>query len=168
MTRRQKGGPSDRSGIDQDCIVLAGFCAGVLSGANSSFCSHLSLAGASHSFQREHRIRPLTLGHCVPAISSLASCQLPRSDGQELRRPATDLGPLVRHAHPPRERMPQRYGTDEPVPRSYLAQLAYPFVRRDCIMPTDRDGDVRGSDWVSSCRFNLPSGDPALKRRSEQ
>jgi sterol desaturase/sphingolipid hydroxylase (fatty acid hydroxylase superfamily) len=31
--------------------------------------------------------------------------------------------------HLPRGRVPERYGTDEPVPRSYVAQLIYPFVR---------------------------------------
>ena len=32
--------------------------------------------------------------------------------------------------HLPHGRMPQRYGTDDLVPRSYLAQMAYPFVRK--------------------------------------
>ena len=32
--------------------------------------------------------------------------------------------------HMPRGRMPERYGTDDPVPCSYLAQLAYPLRRR--------------------------------------
>jgi sterol desaturase/sphingolipid hydroxylase (fatty acid hydroxylase superfamily) len=37
--------------------------------------------------------------------------------------------------HMPRARVPQRYGTDEPVPRSYLRQLACPFVRRAGVTP---------------------------------
>jgi sterol desaturase/sphingolipid hydroxylase (fatty acid hydroxylase superfamily) len=32
-------------------------------------------------------------------------------------------------SHLPRGRVPERYGTDGPVPRSYVAQLIYPFVR---------------------------------------
>ena len=32
--------------------------------------------------------------------------------------------------HLPGRRIPARYGTDDRVPRSYFAQLAYPFVRR--------------------------------------
>lgn len=30
--------------------------------------------------------------------------------------------------HMPRGRMPARYGTEDPVPRSYLGQIAYPFL----------------------------------------
>jgi sterol desaturase/sphingolipid hydroxylase (fatty acid hydroxylase superfamily) len=50
--------------------------------------------------------------------------------------------------HLPRGRMPQRYGTDDPVPRSYLAQLAYPFMKRDCDTPPCDDGDLRRTGWV--------------------
>jgi sterol desaturase/sphingolipid hydroxylase (fatty acid hydroxylase superfamily) len=42
--------------------------------------------------------------------------------------PVWDL--LFGTLHMPDARMPARYGTDEPVPPSYLGQLAYPFTRR--------------------------------------
>lgn len=41
--------------------------------------------------------------------------------------PVLDL--LLGTLHMPRGKMPSRYGTDVPVPRRYLAQLLYPFMR---------------------------------------
>jgi len=39
----------------------------------------------------------------------------------------------------PRGRIPERYGTDDPVPRSYLAQLAYPFAQKSAArLPAQR------------------------------
>lgn len=42
--------------------------------------------------------------------------------------PVIDL--LLGTLYMPSDRMPSRYGTDEPVPSSYLQQLKYPFERR--------------------------------------
>lgn len=48
--------------------------------------------------------------------------------------------------HLPGSRMPQRYGTDDPVPGTYLAQLAYPFVRKDPpAQPPPAAGPVEGT-----------------------
>jgi sterol desaturase/sphingolipid hydroxylase (fatty acid hydroxylase superfamily) len=40
------------------------------------------------------------------------------------------LDVLFRTAYMPQGRMPSRYGTDDPVPRMYLSQFMYPFLRR--------------------------------------
>jgi sterol desaturase/sphingolipid hydroxylase (fatty acid hydroxylase superfamily) len=46
--------------------------------------------------------------------------------------------------HMPRGRMPERYGTDDPVPRTYLAQLAYPLRTPSETRPAPRDGQPSG------------------------
>ena len=64
--------------------------------------------------------------------------------------------------HLPRGRMPQRYGTDDPVPLSYIAHLAYPFTKRVCDTPPCDDGDMSRTGWIG----HLPSRTGEAIRRS--
>lgn len=56
------------------------------------------------------------------------------------------LDVVFRTAYMPKGQMPSRYGTDDPVPRTYLSQLMYPF----------RQAQVRNqehSDGMNDCNF---------------
>jgi sterol desaturase/sphingolipid hydroxylase (fatty acid hydroxylase superfamily) len=86
--------------------------------------------------------------NCLAAIDKNFAGQLP----------VWDL--LFGTFHLPRGRMPERYGTDDPVPRSYLLQLVYPFRRVLGVAPRPQ---VARRSFFS--RAGSSDG-PALKRNS--